>query len=79
MLNGDGMNINDLQDAGGSAVEDYDQFVDFAKEGAPIDFAVSSDIALEELAEKIQSSKKQKAATNVVEERKPMESKMIKS
>lgn len=78
-MNGDGMNINDLQDAGGSAVEDYDQFVDFAKEGAPIDFAVSSDIALEELAEKIQSSKKQKAATNVVEERKPMESKMIKS
>ena len=78
-MNGDGMNINDLQDAGGSAVEDYDQFVDFAKEGAPIDFAVSSDIALEELAEKIQSSKKQKAATNVVEERKPMESKIIKS
>ena len=63
----------------GDAVEDFDQFVDFAKEGAPIDIAVSSDIALEELAEKIQSSKKQKAATNVVEERKPMESKIIKS
>ena len=78
VLNGGGVNIKDLQDAGGS-VEDYDQFVDFAKESAPADIAVSSDKALEELAARIQSSKKRKATTNVEEERNPKERKLSKS
>ena len=75
------MNIKDLQDAGGS-VEDYDQFVEFAKESAPVDMAVSSGKALEELADRIQSSRKRKATTNnkeMQEEKNPKEKKLSKS
>ena len=55
--------------------------MELANESAPVDIAVSSSKALEDLADRIQSSRKRKATTNIEiqEENNPNQRKLSKS
>ena len=62
LLTGDGVTANSLLEAGGS-IEDFEQFVELAKQSAPMDIAKNSDNAFAEVVKSIQSSKKRKAVS----------------